>query len=305
MIRTLFPLLFAFSLLFQEAEGSYTLLFFTGSDCSGWSMKMKKEILLSEAFQEKTKQDFKLVEIDFPQHKVLNSEVVEKNEQLKQKWHVHEFPRLIVLDEKERELARFSYPEKEALSFADELLELVQKDRFLTQSMSQLEASLQLSDLYKLARELKRDEEALVILEAAAARGQLNLMLEKYRFLVEQGQSAPDLRKQIEAGDPLNEKGMLFSLALIDFEGLANLGNKDPALQTKPLVDYLSKFGERDDQNRWRLEMLIAQVYLNFDEWETALKHAEVAYRAAPVMQQSEIGQTVAYIRTQAEVALK
>lgn len=292
-----------------KEKGKHILVYFTGSDWSGWSMKMKKEILENDAFLSKVNDDFLLVEIDFPEHKTLSAEEAQRNQLLKTKWNIHDYPRLIVLDENSKEISRFVYCEKSPEAFANDLCTLVQKERLFTQSMNQIETIKDLSDLYKRAQELKREKDAKLIIDEGVKREELVFLLEKYRNMVEEGQGsnpiALDLRQKIVTLDPQNEKGMQFSLALIDFQGLANQTTRIPTDVTKPLEEYLAKFGEKDVVNKWRLEMVLAQVYLNFDEWKTALKHAEVAYANAPDNMKEEVGHSLNYIRQEAQIALK
>lgn len=300
---------------FEEAaveakeKGKHILVYFTGSDWSGWSMKMKKEILENENFLAKVKDEFLLVEVDFPEHKELSAEEHQRNQALKTKWNIHDYPRLVLLDQNSKEISRFVYCEKNPEVFAGEILNLVQKERLFTESMAKLQTVKELSDLYKTAQELKRDKDAKMIIEEGVRRQELVFLLEKYRNMVEEGQGsnqvALDLRQKIITLDPQNEKGMQFSLALVDFQGLANQTTRIPTEVTKPLEEYLSKFGDKDVVNRWRLEMVLAQVYLNFDEWKTALKHAEVAYANAPDNMKEEVAHSLNYIRQEAQIALK
>ncbi len=50
----------------------------------------------------------------------------------------------------------------------------------------------------------------------------------------------------------------------------------------------------------WRVEMMIAQFYLDSDESNTALRHAERALTLAPEERREEIERSVDYIRNQA-----
>lgn len=300
----------------SQNTGRPLLVFFTGSDWSGWSMKMKKEILDAEEFKSKIENRFVCVEIDFPEHKAIDSAYFETNQRLKEKLHVRDYPRLLVLapqpGEQKREIARFGYSAEKPAQFAQELLLIVEKDEKLTQALTHLDDSIvstDLNTLYHVALELKRKEDAKRILDVGVLRGNAIFLLEKYRLLVEEGHKegveALHLRHRLELADPKNERGIPFALCLIDFQSYANEPSAKARESVKPLEDYLSKFGEQDLKNRWRLEMMIAQVYLNFDEWKSALNHAEVAYECAPKEQQEEILHSLDYIRQEAKIALK
>lgn len=282
------------------------LLFFTGSDCSGWGMMLKNEILLASDFTEKTKDHFIFVEIDFPEHKPLETSLAEQNLALKEKWQVDQLPRLIMIDSSQREISRFGATPLSPKEFGEELIAILQRDRALTQSMKNLSccAVKQLEDLYRTARELKREQEATLLVEEGVERGAIFFLLEKYRELVDLGKvsdkKAQDIRKRLLALDPNNEKKVLFSLALIDFQKLSSERPANPLAVIRPLEDYLKQYGSQDKENQWRLEMMVAQFYLDCEDWNVALAHAEKALASAPESRQEEIARSVSYIREEA-----
>ena len=284
------------------------LLFFTGSDWSGWGMKMKKEILDSPQFAEKVGNHFVFVEIDFPKHKNLSLDESEQNVQLKEKMDISEYPRLVVMDSAEREIARLGYTSEEGEVLGQDLLQIVERDQSLSNVMRELEfhsdSSSQLEGYYALAQELQRLDDCDRILEKGLRSSSPHFFqLEKYRLLVEEGKREKAetvvLRHRLLESDPNNEKGAHFTLALIDFQ---HLSCQEPLSREviQPLEEYLAKFGAQDSDNLWRIEMMIAQFYLDFDESMTALKHAETAFRSAPDEMKEEIGHSLDYIREQA-----
>ncbi len=284
------------------------LLFFTGSDWSGWGMKMKKEILDSPQFADKVGDRFICVEIDFPKHKSLSSDESEQNIQLKEKLDITEYPRLVVLDSAEREIARLGYSPEEGEALGQDLLQIVERDQSLSRAMKGLEfhnySSFQLEEYYTLAQELQRLDDGDRILEKGLRSSSPHFFrLEKYRLLVEEGKrevaETVVLRHRLLEADPYNERGVHFTLALIDFQ---HLSSQEPLKREviQPLEEYLAKFGAQDKDNLWRIEMMIAQFYLDFDESKTALSHAETAFKNAPDEMKEEIGHSLDYIREQA-----
>ncbi len=285
------------------------LLFFNGSDCSGWGMKLKHEILSSPEFVALATGRFVCVEIDFPEHKAVDEHLASERAALKERWKVQEIPRLILIDAEGKEIARFGSTSLSAKEFGEDLLSIIEKDQKLNTALKNLgmQTPGALEDLYKLARELERENEALSILNIGVMKGALFFLLEKYRLLVEEGKSseaeALHLRQRLVALDPKNEKKIPFSLALIDFQRLSNEKLINPFVAIRPLEEYLSKWGLSDHENKWRLEMMIAQFYVDCDEWKTALKHAESALESAPDSRKEEIARSLEYIRGESVIA--
>ena len=87
---------------------------------------------------------------------------------------------------------------------------------------------------------------------------------------------------------------------MLQFQARADRELNLPAAQViEPLQNYLSSFGEQDPENVWRVEMMIAQFYLDQDEWRSALQHAQVAYESAPTTKQAELEYSLNYIKRQ------
>lgn len=281
-------------------------IYFTGSDWSGWSMKMKKEILESSHLVDRLKDRFIFVELDFPKRKSLPEELVTQNEALKEKFHVHDFPRLILVEPSGKEIARFGYSDENPTRFGDDLIHVLENTEKLNSAISALDtlSSYDLEKYYKLASELQREEEALVLLERGLNQQEVSLFfeIEKYRLLVEQGkgdlEEATKLRNQLLEQDPQNTKGVHTNLALVDFQDRSSKATpgSDPKEVIAPLEGYLNRFGLEDKENNWRLEMMIAQFYLNIDQFQIALEHAERAHQFAPESAKSEIQRSLRYI---------
>ncbi len=247
----------------------------------------------------------------FPQHKALSQEEKEQNLHLKEWLEVVEYPRLIILDPNEREIARLGYPSEEAEKFADDLIHIVQRDKYITDVMSKINSTAfsadELRSLYQEARDLQRAKDADTLLAAGMqTETPLFFLLEKYRLLVEEGKQcegeAIAIREKLKKADPQNHQKVHFSLALIDFQSLAEQEDIELKDVICPLENYIKQFGSKDPENVWRVEMMIAQFYLDADENKIALKHAELAFESAPVDKKGEIQQSLDYIREQAHL---
>ncbi len=278
------------------------LLFFNGSDWSGEAMWMKREVLDTLAFEQKIAHRFLCMEIDFPEHTALSEKKMAQNQELKKRFHVQETPTLLLLDSQERVIAQIGYLPESGEQFADDLVHILGQDGQLIEGMKNLSSDpAALKKLYQIAQELARQKEQESILDAGLKTEDSFFFLEKYRLLVERGEgqkkSTQQLREKITSLDPDNQLTLHFTLALIDFQDLSQ--KPIPADEAvRPLLDYLDHFGLKDDQNVWRIEMMIAQHYMEADLMQKALLHAEKALQTAPSTMHDEIAHSLNYIRS-------
>lgn len=290
-----------------KKEDKALLLFFNGSDWSGWAMKMKHEVLDEAHFLERVGSTFICVEVDFPKHTLLPDETLHQNVLLKQRYHVSDIPSLIILDADQRVISQMNYMSESGEQLACDLLKLVDQDQKLVKALNSPPSDpRELNHLYQLAQELNRQTSIEKILELGLQTEDPFFFLEKYRLLVEEGKMKEKptlvLRQKIFDLDPKNKQGVHFTVALIDFQELCQ--KQSPKVAAAPLVEYLENFGVQDVANTWRVEMMIAQLYLDTNVFSEALKHAQRAYDTAPAMMQQEIAHSVDYIRSQTEPAV-
>lgn len=286
-----------------EGEKKPLLLFFNGSDWSGWGMKMKREVLDSEEFAETIGASFFCMQIDFPKHKQIEQELLSQNEQLKEEMEIVDFPRVVVLDWDGRELIRTGYFPGGGKLYAEYLLAACESDRELSETMNQIDdtelSAAQLRDIYVKTREFHRGADALIVLEKGMQSDDpAYFQLERYRMFVEadEMQKAEALKREITSMHQ-GAHEIHFSLALIDFQHLSRQKPKDPEGVVAPLKAYCSTYGKEDLDNLWRLEMMIAQFYLDYEEHKVALDHAKLAYDAAPEAMKPDIERSVSYIQ--------
>ncbi len=262
----------------SSREKKPLLLFFTASDWSGWSMKFKDDVLTNSIFQEKIGDAFVCVEIDTPRNAPLSTEG--------ERFHITEFPTLLVLSPDQREISRFGYLPLSGEQFADDLLYVVAQDRDLAYMLALLERGERtlaiLEKAYHLAEELCNQEAIEQVLDyGIESREPGFYLVEKYRR-----KSDPVLKEKVEK---LDDPELLYHIAVLDFQENQGVG---------ALEEFLQNYGERAEEYRWQLEMMIAQYYLDQDDASKALEHAEVAKASAPSNKQEEIGHSVDYIRS-------
>lgn len=87
------------------------LLDFTGSDWCGWCKRLDKEVFTKDEFKEWAGEKFILVKLDFPRKTKLPAATKKQNDKLAKRHGVQGFPTIIVLDSKERAIARLGYAE--------------------------------------------------------------------------------------------------------------------------------------------------------------------------------------------------
>ncbi len=73
-------------------ENKPMLLFFTGSDWCGWCHRLQKEVFFTTSFKEWAEKEVILVELDFPQKKVLPQNIKDQNATLQQQFAVRGYP---------------------------------------------------------------------------------------------------------------------------------------------------------------------------------------------------------------------
>jgi thioredoxin-related protein len=93
-----------------KAENKRVLLDFTGSDWCGPCISLKKKVFTQPEFAEYAAKNFVLVEVDYPNKKVLPDGVKLQNERLKMQYGIEDkgYPTIIVLGSDGKVLGEFS-----------------------------------------------------------------------------------------------------------------------------------------------------------------------------------------------------
>jgi protein disulfide-isomerase len=292
------------ALTIGKSENKPLLLFFTGSGWCGWCKKLEQEALNTPEFAQATAGRFVFVKLDFPL-----SNVSGQNRALQERYAVKGFPTIVLIDGNQQEIGRTLYRGYNGKNFADLLLKMVNDYGSYRTNMKQL-SSLQgeeLKKLYYKAQELDLQHEVCQIIKTGMDSDQAHFFsLERYRFLAEEGQihgkEATQLRRFLLEADPNNIQMTHYQLAIIDFETFSVEMEKEnyaPELAVAPLVSYIEKFGKQDTENRWRLHLLISQVFLDRDKLDKALFYAQYSLDNAPITVQSQIATAIQGIRSQ------
>jgi protein disulfide-isomerase len=295
------------------------LLFFTGSDWCGWCNKLDDEAFETPEFAAAAGNQFTFVKLDFPLYSNQDSQIKAQNKKLQEQFNVRSFPTVILVDPKvllanpktNQTIGVTGYRPGGGKSFADHLIKMYKDYSGYKQKMSSLDTSKHsgalLKQMYEKAKDLNLAEDtARIVKKGMQSNESLYFMGERYRHLAEEGQihskEATDLKQQLLNSDPLNEKQIHYQIALIDFETYSNEMEKEhhaPELTVAPFISYIEKFGAKDKENLWRLQLLISQVYLDNNEMTSALNYAQLSYEAAPPCVQPELSRAIQSIRSQ------
>lgn len=291
------------------------LLFVTGSDWCGWCMKLEQEVLETEEFYNQAADRFVFMKVDFPLYKTIAKEIVAQNKALQSRYHIHNFPTIILLDSNQQQIGQTGYQPCSAKCYAQHLIGMVEEYsdyRAKIKQLGHLELSSEdLKKLYHIAQQLDLQHEVCSILKEGMESKQREFFaLERYRFLAEEGQihskEAAQLRRFLLEQDPDNHKQTHYNVAIIEFETfLAEMEKENYAaeLAVAPLVSYIEKFGGKDAENVWRLHLIISQVFLDKDKLDKALYYAQSSLNAAPVAVKIQIARAIENISSRMAAA--
>lgn len=288
------------------------ILFFTGSDWCTWCSRLEREVFDSQEFRESSSK-FIFLKLDFPLNHSLPQNITSQNKELQRKYDVRSFPTIVILDPQQRQIGITGYRPGGGKSYSAHLDKVVAdyasyKDRIQSLEKKKLSSS-ELKELYMKAKELGRLPEALQIVNAGIqSEDNQYFMIERYRFLADEGQifdeNTIQLRKSILDSDPANSSLTHYQIAVIDFEAACEEMEKEnfsPEITVAPLVSYIDKFGGKDLDHLWRLEMIISQVYFEKGKLVEALKYANASLDAAPEPSKAEIALAIKNIQSQLE----
>jgi protein disulfide-isomerase len=291
----------------SKSSSKPLLMFFTGSDWCGWCNKLEEESLDSPEFSQAAAAKFVFLKLDFPLYSSQDPKLKKQNEQLKQKFGIRSYPTIVLFDaQQNQQMGTTGYRAGGGKQYADHLQKMVNDYNSYKRKMSALESESltekELKLLYDKSQELKlAGDSKSIIKRGMGSSDPIFFSLEQYRLFGEEGcincKEAMDLRTQLFAGDPKNEKGVHYKVALIEYETYCLQKEKTYESAVDPLVAYLNQFGSSDIENAWRLQMIISQVYLDGNQMPNALRHAEASYKAAPESARGQIAQTIHSIR--------
>jgi len=105
------------------------LLAFLGTDWSISSLKLDREVFDQAEFADDAKYNFLLCKLHFYQSQERSPEIVRQNEDLAERYHIEQFPTVVVLSPDGRELGRLGYIPGGVDKFAGAVNTLLVKSR--------------------------------------------------------------------------------------------------------------------------------------------------------------------------------
>lgn len=106
-----------------KKEHKPVILLFTGSDWCTWCKKLEREVLQQNEFASMCANEFIFVKVDFPHNPRLPSEVEREHRGLKNRYGVRGLPKMVMLNEKQEQIAYVGYRRGGPKAFAEHLLE--------------------------------------------------------------------------------------------------------------------------------------------------------------------------------------
>lgn len=290
----------------SREERKPLFLFFTGSDWSQPSRDFRQEVLNSQSFNHRFASKFVFVEIDFPLSHALQPEQVERNQELKEKFHVEGFPTVVLLNQYLEPMGTTGCWSLGADKYCENLSQMVALAKELQNVIEGMkEESLdtqELKRLYEYAKVINRPQQAALLLQAGLQKeDNIYFLSEQYRELLEAGQMgstlAQRIRSELLARDPHGQKGGQLYVAVLEFQTLTNDPKIEPKMAAAPLLTYLQEFGKGDSENEWRINMMLAQFFYAKNDRSSALKHAAKAYDLAPELIKGDIHKSIDEIK--------
>jgi thioredoxin-related protein len=110
-----------------KAENKFVMLDFTGSDWCGWCIRLKREVFDKPEFAAFAQEKLVLVEVDFPEQKMMAHLQKQANAQLQRRFHVTGYPTIVMLGPDGEQLGRFGFVNGGPPRFIDEVQSLIKR----------------------------------------------------------------------------------------------------------------------------------------------------------------------------------
>lgn len=295
------------ALQLSQETGKSLLLAFVGVEWCPWSQKMIQEILGKSEFLDELSQEMIFVWVDFPREGSIDVHAKTRVEGLKNRFQVKELPTLVLVDNGGSEIGKFGFLPYSAARMVAEiknaLRDYKQLKEIIGASHSASMSGEEIKTLYGKAEKIGCEKAKKMLLEMGLQKDEsaFFLMREYEQKLEEKKLKEPSmqkLRQQILSHDPLNAKGVHFQLAIAEFEALSKRFKKkdNPGKALAPLADYLRGMGAKDLENRWKIEMIMAQFLFSKNYIQEALLHAKNSYEMAPEPCKKEVASSLEYM---------
>ncbi len=285
--------------LTAQKENLPVIAFFLGGQWCPWSQKLSQEILKNPLFLDQVGQDAILWEI------ALEKEV--QDDAIRQKYAVTECPQILLLDPKGKEFARFGFMPLEPKEYGNALVAIIDHFQEICAALDDKGRDFEETvwkDLFLKAKKLSAACYAHVILERGLKKEKgVFFHLEKFASLLRKYKPKhPEvlkIKQQLLKKDPENKLGTHFKIAVLEFQKLStrykSKERQEKAL--RPLLKFVHQFGNRDKENLWKAEMMIAEFLFAKNSVTRAIEHAKAALQAAPETAIAQIQKAIAFMQ--------
>ena len=134
---------------------------------------------------------------------------------------------------------------------------------------------------------LKRSDTAFFVFE------KYEMLINKFQY---EDERIEDVKEEIRTKDPKNIQKYHLKLAMLDFLILSQR-DYDEKDVIRPLIDYVSLYGEKDKKNLWKIYMTISQFFLGKKNYKQALNYARESNKKAPRSIKKHIQSSIQYLR--------
>jgi thioredoxin-related protein len=252
----------------KQAAGSEKdlLIDFTGSDWCGWCIKLNDEVFKHDAFKDGVKDNFVLVELDFPKDKTkISDEVREQNQKLNDKYGVQGYPTILLTDAEGRPYAATGYQPGGPEKYVEHLNELRAKKTARDEA-------------FAAADKAEGVEKAKALVAALDAMKLEETMVANFYG---------DVVDRIKESDPDDVSGFAKKAAdagriKVFQEELQEFANKQDMEGAMALVDKTLKEGGFGPEDTLQLMMVRALIFAQQGKIDDAIKTVDEAKALAP-----------------------
>lgn len=273
-------------------------VFYKAEECP-WSHKFVHDVLQSQTFVGKVGVDAILWEIILGQEK--------EDLDILEKYHVVQSPQILLLDPQGKEFARLDYSPISADLYAQQILQLIDDFQQVCLSLQDPKKDIQenqCKELYLKAKQFSAPCFKQVLLEKGLKKEKGTFFhIEKYALMLDKYKlKNPDvvkMKKRVLSRDPDNALQTHFKIAVLDFQKRASsLKVKDRCEKALiPLLNYMHRFREKDKENMWRIELMIAEFLFAKNILPAALTHAEESLKTVPLSDKPRVLQAISAIQ--------
>lgn len=291
----------------SQRTGKPLFMLFTGSGWCKYCNLLEKEVLSKKEFSDVMANRMIFVMLDFPRGRnKLPAHIQRQNYKLAQDFNIEGYPTVICLDPKLNQIAVFGYRRGGAKSYAEYVLSLLEDYDELAWQVKEMDKGTldaeQLENMYQQAKSSGHDDYIESILSAGLkTKENTFFLIEKYREFVESGKSdqAEEVRQTLLNPTRSDHQEASYRVAVIDFQETSEQfrSESEATRIVAPLMGYIEEFKNREDDNMWKVQMMVSQVFASKEEWKDALQYAEASHKLAPDTSKADVEQAIEAIK--------